>query len=113
MDRFDAFGERLYQRWAPTERRKRRGLLIRLFIGLREELKRGIGWRDIFPDRDHKLNIAARLTLLHGEMMQHAQFFGWIVFGEGPFNHVRPRRSIAQAGSRALVRYNQREEGTP
>ena len=110
MDRLDALGERLHQRGAPSERRKWRDVLVGLLVGLSEELERGIGRRDIFPDRDYELNIAIRLALLHGEMMQHTQFFGRIVLSEGPFNHVRPRRSIAQAGSWTLVRYNQREE---
>src|ERR1700733_14393676 len=69
VDRLDALREGLDQRWAPPEWRKWRGPLIGLFIGLREELERGIGRRDIFPDRDYELNIAIRLALLHGEMM--------------------------------------------
>src|ERR1700693_6317992 len=98
VDLLDALREGLDQRGAPPERCKGGGPLIRLLVGLSEELERGIRRRMILPDRDHELNVAARLALLHGEMMQLAQFFGRIVFSEGPFNHVRPRRSIAQAG---------------
>jgi len=31
------------------------------------------------PDGDQELDVAARLPLLHGEMMQHAQLFGRLV----------------------------------
>ena len=58
VDLPDALRERLHQRTTPTEGRKGRGFLIGLFIGLSEKLERGIGWRNIFPHRDHELDVA-------------------------------------------------------
>lgn len=113
MDRLNALRERLHQRWAPPKWSKGRGILVGLFVGLREELERRIGWRNVLPHGDQELDVAARLPLLHGEMMQHAQLFGRLVLSEAPFNHSRaPSGTIAQAGRGTHLRYNQREEET-
>src|SRR5579871_1777609 len=92
VDRLDAFGERLNQRRAPSERREGRCVLIGLLVGLREELERGIGRRNKLPHCDEKFHVAAGLTLLHGEVMQQAQFLRRIVLCESPFErwHVLP-----------------------
>jgi hypothetical protein len=79
-----AFAQRAEQRFTPAERRERRGLLIRLFIGGGEESHSQRVAIYVFPHGDDEFEVSVRLVFLYREEMKLREFLRGIRLREGP-----------------------------
>jgi hypothetical protein len=66
----DAFAKRFQKRVTPAERKKRRALLIELFVGLREESHLLTISIAVFVNRYSKLDRAIALLFFYGIKMK-------------------------------------------
>src|SRR2546428_10471197 len=87
VNRPHAFAQGLQQRFAPAERRKRRALLICLFVGFREEPHVVLVSIDVFFHGYDELDVVIRLAFLHREEMKLSEFLRRLSLREGPFRH--------------------------
>ena len=88
MDLPNTLVERIKQRCAPAHRSKRNSFLIRLLVGLSQEFHRWVRRMHVFSDRNREFDIASRLALLHGEVLQQAQLVGRVLFSMVPLGQV-------------------------
>ena len=88
MDLPNALVERVKQSCAPAHGSKGGRFLIRLLVSLSQEFHCRVRRVHVLSDRNREFDIASRLVLLDGEVLQQAQLIGRVLFSMMPFGQV-------------------------